>query len=70
MCLYKQALDSYRRIVDIEIGYWMLYCDGYTEFHWKFQNSTTMMFCVIRYNLYKFKNVKNTYGGVLLIVKL
>ena len=28
------------------------------------------MFCTIRYPLYNFKNVKNTHGGVLLLVKL
>ena len=28
------------------------------------------MFCAIWYHLYNFKNVKNTYGGVLLLVKL
>ena len=28
------------------------------------------MFCVIWYRLYNFKNVKNTHGGVLLLVKL
>ena len=27
-----------------------------------------VMFCVIRYHLYNLKNVKNTYGGVLLLV--
>ena len=28
------------------------------------------MFCAIWYHLKNFKNVKNTYGGVLLLVKL
>ena len=28
------------------------------------------MFCAIWYHLYNLKNVKNTYGGVLLLVKL
>ena len=28
------------------------------------------MFCAIQYQLYNFKNVKNTHGGVLLSVKL
>ena len=28
------------------------------------------MFCVIWYRLYNLKNVKNTHGGVLLLVKL
>ena len=28
------------------------------------------MFCMIRYHLYSFKNVKNTHGGVWLLVKL
>ena len=28
-----------------------------------------MMFCAIRYHLYNLKNVKNTLGGVLLLVK-
>ena len=27
------------------------------------------MFCAIWYHLYNFKNVKNTHGGVLLLVK-
>ena len=27
------------------------------------------MFCAIWYHLYNLKNVKNTYGGVLLLVK-
>ena len=27
------------------------------------------MFCAICYHLYNFKNVKNTHGGVLLLVK-
>ena len=26
------------------------------------------MFCTIRYHLYNLKNVKNTHGGVLLLV--
>ena len=29
-----------------------------------------MMCCVIWYHLYSFKKVKNTHGGVLLLVKL
>ena len=29
-----------------------------------------VMFCTIWYYLYNFKNVKNTHGGVLLLVKL
>ena len=29
-----------------------------------------MIYCVILYHLYNFKNVKNTRGGVLLLVKL
>ena len=29
-----------------------------------------VMFCAIWYHLYNFKNVKNTHGGVLLLVKL
>ena len=29
-----------------------------------------MMFCVIWYHLYNLKNVKNTHGGVLLLVKV
>ena len=29
-----------------------------------------VMFCAISYDLYNIKNVKNTYGGVLLLVKL
>ena len=29
-----------------------------------------VMFCAIWYHLYNLKNVKNTYGGVLLLVKL
>ena len=29
-----------------------------------------VMFCTIWYHLYNFKNVKNTHGGVLLLVKL
>ena len=29
-----------------------------------------LMHCAIGYYLYKFKNVKNTHGGVLLLVKL
>ena len=28
------------------------------------------MFCAIWYDLYNLKNVKNTHGGVLLLVKL
>ena len=28
-----------------------------------------VILCVIRYHLYNFKNVKNTHGGVLLLVK-
>ena len=28
------------------------------------------MFCVIWYHLHNLKNVKNTHGGVLLLVKL
>ena len=28
------------------------------------------MFCAIWYHLYNLKNVKNTHGGVLLLVKL
>ena len=28
------------------------------------------MFCVICYHLHNFKNVKNTHGGVLLLLKL
>ena len=31
---------------------------------------TDVMFCAIRYHLHNFKNVKNTRGGVLLLVKL
>ena len=31
--------------------------------------NSDMMFCAIWYYLYNFKNVKNTYGGVLLLVK-
>ena len=29
-----------------------------------------MLFCAIWYHLYNFINVKNAYGGVLLLVKL
>ena len=29
-----------------------------------------VMHCAIRYHLYNFKNIKNTHGGVLLLVKL
>ena len=29
-----------------------------------------MIFCAIWYHLYNFKNMKNTHGGVLLLVKL
>ena len=29
-----------------------------------------MIFCAIWYHLYNFKNVKNTHGGVLLLIKL
>ena len=29
-----------------------------------------VIFCAISYHLYNFKNVKNTHGGVLLLVKL
>ena len=31
---------------------------------------TNVMFCAIWYHLYNLKNVKNTHGGVLLLVKL
>ena len=31
---------------------------------------TDVMFCAIWYHLYNLKNVKNTQGGVLLLVKL
>ena len=35
-----------------------------------FVNSSSVMHCVIWYHLHNLKNVKNTYGGVLLSVKL
>ena len=35
----------------------------------KFKIHTYLMFCAIWYHLYNFKNVKNTHGGVLLLVK-
>ena len=31
---------------------------------------STEMPCAVRYHLYNLKNVKNTYGGVLLLLKL
>ena len=31
---------------------------------------SVVMFCTIWYHWYNFKNVKNTHGGVLLLVKL
>ena len=31
---------------------------------------SVVMFCAIWYHLYNLKNVKNTHGGVLLLVKL
>ena len=33
------------------------------------QNVLNAMFCTIWYDLYNFKNVKNTHGGALLLVK-
>ena len=36
-----------------------------------FENlATFMMRCAIWYHLYNFENVKNTHGGVLILVKL
>ena len=35
-----------------------------------FGGHTYVMLCAIWYHLYNVKNVKNTYGGVLLFVKL
>ena len=34
------------------------------------RTKTFVMFCAIWYHLQNFKNVKNTHGGVLLLVKL
>ena len=36
--------------------------------HWN--HLSFVMFCVIWYHLYNFKNLKSTHGGVLLLVKL
>ena len=36
----------------------------------RFIRVSYVMFCAIRYHLYNSKNVKNTHGGVLLLVSL
>ena len=38
--------------------------------HNTFKSQTDVMFCAIWYHLHNLKNVKNTQGGVLLLVKL
>ena len=35
-----------------------------------YEQTIVWMFCAVRYHLYNSKNVKNTHGGVLLLVKL
>ena len=40
------------------------------DFIYFFENKIIVMFCAIWYYLYNLKNVKNTHGGVLLLVKL
>ena len=50
---------------------WTPLCIHFTEILWKlklFEQFAT--FCAIGYHLYNFKNLKNTHGGVLLLVKL
>ena len=43
---------------------WAMFLDLFRSFYWY------VMRCTIWYNLYNLKNVKNTHGGVLLLVKL
>ena len=40
------------------------------NYAWIVRLSQYVMCCVIWYHLYSFKNVKNTHGGVLILVKL
>ena len=37
---------------------------------WSMDQMTFVMWCAIWYHLHNLKNVKNTYGGVLILVKL
>ena len=51
MCLYAQdwMLIAGFWTYNKGIGYWMLYCEGYTEFHWKFHQSSTTLRCFARF---------------------
>ena len=55
--------NNYQNILHFQLQLWSLtnLCPMFPSY---------MMFCAIWYHLYNFKNVKNTYKGVLLLVKL
>ena len=43
---------------------------GWNPYVFSFYRLSYVMLCAIWYHLYNLKNVKNTHGGVLLLVKL
>ena len=49
------------------LGFPKIWCQLFFTFQVLIANSD-VMFCAIWYHLYNLKNVKNTYGGVLLLV--
>ena len=56
-------------LINIAIYFPFLLCNpGCLNYYWK--KYISVMCCAILYHLYNLKNVKNTHGGMLLLVKL